>query len=441
MSAIFSKYLEVFNAKQFKESVSEPSPSNVYFTVGKSIAWANDASPPQANTSVASFNEVWSNMIAGKRVTGNDIRHCIPRFNWTSGSVYYAYDDIVDSRTLKNANTVFYVVTDEWNVYKCLANNYGANSTSKPTSINTINDFQTADGYVWKFMYSITSEERLRFVTNSYVPVKTLQINDGSLQWGVQNNATVGALHNIVLTNFGSNYTANDIYISIVGDGIEANAFAMRNVTSNTVSSIVVDNKGLNYTYANVIIYSPTGSGANARAIISPAGGHGSDPLMELGGSNLIINVQLKSDENGKLPVTNEFRQVALIEDPYVFGSSNVISNTTVSQVQIIDLTGTSAEYIEDEYVFQGSSLSTSTYSGRVVEWNSSNNRIKLANVRGTPTSDLLNGLTSGAARFVSFVTYSDMKSYSGKLLYIDNISPITRTIDQTEDFKIVLNF
>lgn len=441
MSASFSKYLEVFSAKQFKESVSEPASSNIYFTYGRCFAWANDSAPPQANTGVASYNEIWNNMIGGKRITGNDIRHCVPRFNWSSNTVYYAYDDLIDSKVLKRSNTAFYVLTDDWNVYKCLANNYGANSTSKPTSISTTTDFQTADGYVWKYMYTVTSEERLRFVTSSYIPVKTLSVNDGSLQWGVQNNATSGAIHNILLTNFGSGYTANDISISISGDGQDANAYAVRNVTSNTVSSIVIDNKGSGYTYATVVLSSPTGSGANARAVISPPGGHGSDPLTELGGSNLILNIQFKSAENGKFPVVNEYRQVAMFEDPYVFGTSNTTSNTTVSQTTILNLTGTSAEYIEDENVYQGPSLASSTYSGKVVEWDSANNKLKISNIEGTPTSELVIGATSGAARFVSSVTYPDMERYSGKLLYIDNISPVSRTVDQTEDFKIVLNF
>lgn len=441
MASVFSKYLQVFNAKQFKESVSEPSSSNVYLTFGRCFAWANEASPAVANTSVSYFYDSWNNMIGGKRITGNDIRHCIPRFNWTTNTVYYAYDDRTDSRTLKNANTAFYVVTDDWNVYKCLANNYGANSTSKPTSISTVTDFQTADGYVWKYMYTVTAEERLRFVTNNYIPVKTLSVSDGSLQWGVQNNATSGAIHNILLTNVGAGYTANDIYIRIVGDGQDANAYAVRNLTTNTISTIVIDNKGINYTYANVTIGSATGNSATARAIISPPGGHGSDPLIELGGSNLIINQQFKSDEGGKFPVTNEYRQICLFEEPMVYSTSNTISNTVVSQTTVLTLNGTSVEYVEDEYVYQGSTLSSATFSAKVVEWNSANNALKVTNLNGSPTSELVIGATSGAGRFLSSITYPDMEPYSGNLLYIDNIVPISRTSDQTEDFKIVLNF
>ena len=113
MTSVISKYVQVYNAKQFKESVSEPSSSNVYLTFGKSTPWDNELAPPQANTSVVSFLDVWNNMIGGKRFTGNDIRHAIPRHNWTANTVFVAYDDLLDSNTLKDANSKFYVITDD----------------------------------------------------------------------------------------------------------------------------------------------------------------------------------------------------------------------------------------------------------------------------------------------------------------------------------------
>lgn len=441
MTALNSKDLQIFNAKQFIESVSEPSPSNVYFTFGRCFAWANESSPPIANTSEMSFYDTWNNMIGGKRVTGNNLRHAVPRFNWTSGTVYIAYDDTIESKDLKNPNTNFYVVTDDWNVYKCLSNNYGAVSTSKPLSISSVSDFQTSDGYVWKYMYTITEEEQLRFITENYIPVKKLLTNDQSLQWQVQENAIDGGIHNIVISNGGSGYTANDITVIITGDGQDANAIAIRNVTTNQISSIVLDNKGTRYSHATVSFFSPTGAGATARAVISPKGGHGSDPVTELGGSNVMLNMNFKNSENGKLPVTNDYRQIALFEEPLMFGSNNTISNAVVSQTTQVSLNGVSVEYVEDEYVYQGPNLDQYTFKGRVVEWDSSNNIVKLSNVTGDPRSELLIGVTSTAARFLSSVTEPDMKPFTGKLLYIDNIIPIERAEDQAEDFKIVLNF
>lgn len=441
MSSVHSKSLEIFTAKQFKESVSEPASSNVYLTFGRSFPWANDAAPPQSNTSVSSFYDVWMNMIGAKKITGNDLRHVIPRFDWTANTVYNAYDNFTDSLDLMDGNTKFYVVTDQWNVYKCLANNYGANSTTKPTSTITSSHFQTDDKYIWKYMYTLTAEERLKFTTQSYIPVKTLTASDNSTQWNVQRSAINGGIHTIKITNFGTGYTSNNIYVKITGDGIDANAFAIRDYTTNTLSQIIIDNEGSGYTFANVAIIAESGSGANARAIISPSGGHGSDPLTELGGSYILLNAQLEGDETATITVSNDYRQIALIEDPYYFGTTNIAGNTVINQLTVISLNGSSVEYQEDEYVYQGSALDNSTFRGRVVEWDSSNNIIKLSNVEGTPSNELLTGSISTAARFLNSVTDPELKAYTGKLLYMDNIQPIERATDQTETFQVVLRF
>lgn len=442
VSSVHSKYLEVYNAKQFKESVSEPSSSNVYLTFGKVTPWPDDNNPPLPNTSVASFNDIWKNMVAGKRITGNDIRHVVPRHNWQANTVYYAYDHLTDSLTLKDANTQFYVLTDEFKVYKCLGNNYGGLSTVKPTSTLTSSQFQTTDLYIWKYMYTLSVEERARFLTPDFMPIKTLTLDDNSLQWIVQREATPGAIHNIIVTNGGSGYTSNNITVTITGDGIDANAYAIRNVTTNTISSIVVDSKGARYTYATVsVIANNESNNAVVRAIISPPGGHGSDPLTELGGSYLLLNPKLQGVETGKLTAANDYRQVAFIEDPLIFGTSSIIGNTVVSQTTNFTLNGTSAEFLEDEIVYQGDSLANATFKGTVVEWDSANNFIKLNNIEGSPGSELLIGNTSTGARFLSSTTNPDMEPYSGKLLYIDNIVPIERAEDQTETFQIVLKF
>jgi hypothetical protein len=104
-------------------------------------------------------------------------------------------------------------------------------------------------------------------------------------------------------------------------------------------------------------------------------------------------------------------------------------------------VSGASADYVTNETVYQGTNIATATFKARVVEWDSANGTVMLSNVVGTPTSDILIGINSGATRFINSVTNPDMKAYSGKLLYIDNISSIERSTDQTEDFKIVLKF
>lgn len=443
MASVRSKDFGIFAAKQFRESVSEPQGANLYLTFGKVAPWTNDSNPPQANTSDASIYELWDNMVGGKRLTSNDMRHVVPRFNWATNTVYIAYDPLMDSRVLKSANTSFYVITDEFNVYKCLSNNYGGASTSKPTSTIPSGSFQTADKYIWKYLYSLTAEDQQRFLTDSFMPVRTLVTDDNTLQWRVQDNAIDGAINSIILINRGSGYTSNSISVNITGDGIFANAFATRNVSTLQLDSITIDNKGAKYTYANVSIRSSIGSGATGRVIISPPRGHGIDPLYELGGSYLMIDTLFKSQENDVITVDNEYRQITIIEDPINYDETKIMSNSAVSQLTVLTMAESSVttNYYEDEWVYQGSSLANASFRGIVASWDSPNVTVKLSNVRGIPTSDLLIGNTSTTSRYVNSVQNPDMKPYSGKLLYIDNIQPVDRSIDQNEEFKILLSF
>lgn len=438
MSSVFSENLRIYNAAQFKESVSEASNNTIYFTVGKTEAWSNEAAPNQANTSVVNYNNIWRKMIAAKRVFGSGIRHCIPRHNWTSNTVYVAYDD-VDTYDF-NPNTEFYVVTSDWNVYKCLANNNGAASNTMPISTTTSGTFQTADGYIWKFMYTISAEEQLRFTTDEYMPVKTLNLDDGSLQWQVQNNAVDGAISVVRVLNGGSGYSSN-VYVTFDGDGADANAYPQ--MSGNAVLNIIVDDPGAGYSYATATLVDAdgAGSGADLKPIIEPPGGHGADPMRELGGGNLIINPRLRGTESGKIPTVNDIRQIALLHDPYTYGTTNVASNTVTSQYTTLTLSGTSVDYVIDEKVYQGATLATATFSGDVLQWDSANSQIKLTNVLGSVSTDLLIGANSTAARFVSSVTDPELEPYTGRLLYTDNITSISRAPDQTEDFKIILKF
>ena len=443
MSSVFTENLRIYNAQQFIQSVSEVGPTSIYLTFGRTLPWEDENNPPQANSTVSTYNEVWRNMIGAKRLGGNDMKHVIPRHDWSSNTVYNMYDNLLDSIDLLNANNKFYVLTEDWNVYKCLSNNYGTTSTVKPTSTATISNFQTTDGYIWKYMYTLSAEERLNYITDEYMPVKTLPLNDGSSQWLVQSSAIDGAIDVIKVTNGGTVNTSN-VSIVITGDGVDANAFAQVNTLSNTITSIIVDNRGSGYTYANVDIRTGNTAvtNASARVVISPPGGHGKDPLTELGGAYLLMNIKLRGSESGdKLIVNNDYRQIAIVEEPYYWKTTLPASNTVFTQLTTVSLNGVSAEYVEDEIVYQGSSIANATFKGTVAQWDSSNNIMRLSNVEGTPAAELLIGSTSTGARFLDSVTAPDLQPYSGKLLYINNIKPIERSADQTESFKIVLKF
>lgn len=434
--------LRINNAEQFKESVSEAANNKLYLVFGRALPWANDSNPPAANSCVGTINEIWDNMIGGKRIFSNDMAFVIPRYTWTSNTVYTAYDHL-STNLYDEGNTKFYVVTSDWNVYKCIANNYGKVSTIEPTTLNPASVAYQADGYAWKYMYTVSDAEKLRFMTGSYMPVKTLTGNDSSLQWQVQANAKVGSIESIWVTDQGTNYTnTSNIIVSISGDGLYATATASINSISNTVNSISITNPGTGYTWATVTISDAgLGSGANARAIISPPGGHGSDPLYELGGKNVMLNPRIRYNENGILPVTNDYRQIAVLKDPHKAGTDEGFGNTAFLQAMGITTAGF-GDYQLDEYVYQGTSFAAASFKASVVGWDSANNKLTLINTQGTPTAaQTLVGATSFTIRTITSVTEGELEEYTGRILYADNFTPITRSSDQIEDYKICIRF
>ena len=116
-------------------------------------------------------------------------------------------------------------------------------------------------------------------------------------------------------------------------------------------------------------------------------------------------------------------------------------SYTAFFQGQTITTTG-SGKFIQDEFVYQGPSLGQSTYSARVLDWDEATGIAKVVNITGTvPIAASLTGATSSTTRFVVSVDDKDLQTHSGQLLYIDNIEPITRAADQTENYRIILKF
>ena len=436
-NSVVTKNYNILVAKQMKESVSEDADTKIYCCFGRVSAWDDEDNPDQANTSYVSQNDMWNAMVGGKRVFENDIEHVIARKNWTSGVVYNQYDD----RDVDLFSRDFYVLTTDYRVYKCLSNNSNTLSTIEPTSEIVNNTTQTSDGYIWKFMYSLNSEDKYRFTNSEYFPVKELTTDNGSLQWDIQEAAVDGKINSIFIEDSG-NYTTDNLTITITGDGSGANAYATVNVSSNVVSNVTIDNTGSGYTYATATITGGGGTGGGSLYVpIPPSGGHGSDALRELGGSNLMVNIAIRGTESGTLPIVNNFRRIALMAEPYAYGTSNVYTNTTFTSTTDLTLTGVSSNFTEDEIVYQGSSLEGSTFKGTVVEWNSANSNLKLNNTEGTTLSSVLVGDTSGSVAFVASVETPDIANKTGQVLYIDNIEEIKRNEFQTENFRIVLKY
>jgi len=186
MPGIVTRRFRIHNAEQFHEAFSETAATNMYLYIARVSAWDDDNDPPTPSDSVQEIDyNSWKKMLAAKKVQTSDVTFAVPRYNWTSGKIYREYDNT--SATLHDtpasANGL-YVISSSYNVYKCLFNNKGGTSTVEPTGTST-STLVTADGYHWKYMYTVDAANALKFLSTNWQPIKTLAADDGSGQWPV----------------------------------------------------------------------------------------------------------------------------------------------------------------------------------------------------------------------------------------------------------------
>jgi hypothetical protein len=279
------------------------------------------------------------------------------------------------------------------------------------------------------------------FLNNWWVPVPVIAAN-GSLQQIVESAAIPGSIDIVNVLDGGTNYFNNPqaYIVTITGNGTGANAYAI--VTGNQVQQIVMVDRGQNYNYANVIISDGFGSGAIAQAVIPPPGGNGSNAAVELGATDVMIAVTTSNTEGGYFTISNSFRVNGLIVNPLQFSTSTISTNTDVAPYMSITVTPGIGIFVPDEFIYQGTSINTTTFSGVVIDFDPVLNILRINNLRGTPTiSGILYGATSGAQRYILSVKNPDVQLYSGQIYAINNSTSIQRQLNQTELFQYVITF
>ena len=262
MPAIITNAFRTYNADQF---ISSFSTNKMYLMIGKASPWSgadlgqytasspSDTSiPTPIDTTVAPYIH-HNDMIAAKLISASDVSHVVKRTDWTTGTVYTEYNHLQDDQI----DQTFFVMTDQYNVYKCISNYGGAASTVKPTG-QSASIIETADNYRWKFMYEVQQADVLKYVTTDWIPIKYLASNDGTAQWTVQQAAVDGALEHIDVTAGGTGY---------IKDTGTAQAGANTTITLAATASATDDV----YNTMSIYISDGTGSG-QIRTIVDYVG-------------------------------------------------------------------------------------------------------------------------------------------------------------------------
>ena len=569
MAAIISEKFRIFNAKQFLESLSEASATNMYFFVGRPQKWyayleiynvsgtfqvgetvtggglsgtvqevhadslliatTNATAAPAAGTTITGGTSsatakastyryatedappapidnqiekaaVYDDLIAAKRITSTFARLVAPRYNWSlstnpkfdmyrpnysptpAGGGAIGVQTALGSSALSGSK--YYVMNSNYEVFKCLyngqtpANATGINATYEPktsptagqgTYANGLFSEGTANGYIWKYMYTLSTADVIAFLSSDFLPMGTY----------AGPAAVDGAIHIAVIQDGGANMPTNGtVYVPVDGDGSGA-IVKITTSGAGAISGAEMYAAGTGYTYGNVRlvngnIYTDTGLSnaatiaANAsgsiEVIMSPEGGHGADLAAEFFAKRVMTNIRLTYAEgSGDFPVDNDFRRIGIIQDPYNYGTTTVASASTLRGTAALKLTG-SGDYTIDEEITQ--TVSGGTAKGRVVSWDSTNGILKYFQSPDLHThngkvlafdhaTNNVTGATSSTARPIdgnqdtalADISFTDGKANpeiapnSGDIVYIENRRQITRAADQIEDIKLVIEF
>ncbi len=485
MPAIITSKFRRNNAQAFQTSFGS-SGNKYYLGIGKPSAFGTktrpdgrtenlgtDSTPITPADSVQQEYDTFDDLLAVKRITSSDVSFAAPRINWTSGTVYdyYRHDygnRITGGTSIQSANSGatnlydanFYVMNSNFQVYKCLDNNNNGQSTIEPTGENTL-ILETSDNYKWKYMYTLSASAQANFLSTDFMGVSSNST--------VTNAAVDGAVNIVKIKTPGTGGT-NGTYTNIPMRGDGSNGQVSITIASGSVTAVSVTNAGTGYSYANIrvsdINVAGGGSltGAELDCIIEPKGGHGFDPFEELGAFFVILNTSFEGAEtanSGDFTTTNDFRRVALIRDPKSAGSAATV--TTLRATRAVRFSGTPGTFQVDEKITQTNTGAV----GKVVQFDSANKILFYTQTRYSDEgvdangnkilfsgTDTINGATSSATGIPTGVTETvnnvslvsghslpEIDEDSGDVMYIENRAPVARSVDQTENVKLIIEF
>lgn len=283
-------------AKSFIDDV-QYGKSSFYYFLGRIFKWNETDETPEIDISCSEDREIRDNIFYIKKLSSNDTSLVCKRYDWSPG-VFAKWDH---TKNLTDEN--YYCITTENRVYKCLDNSAGLASSVGPTGTD-LEPSRLADGYIWKYMYSISDFKMSKFATVDFIPVQN------ALSDSFYNK---GSIDYVVVNNGGSNYgLTNPTTISVsdttVGSGASISIDEVSGI--GTILSLTITDGGTGYTKgARITVTSAGGTNAILTPVITAgvitdvtitSGGTGyldTDTInVEVGGAILIPQVSTSGE-------------------------------------------------------------------------------------------------------------------------------------------------
>ena len=489
-----------------------------------------DTPPTPLDNQIEKFS-VYDEIIAAKRITDQFARAVITRYDWNLLATEPRFDMYkpdysatttgqVGKQATTGASSLgaskFYVINSNYEVFKCIYNGqfpgqvdpnpvyepkttpsagqgtYDAGSGLFTESADAVVANTAGSGYIWKYMYTIPTDDVLRFLSTNFMPIN---LAGEATRAATEAAAVDGAIDVVLVEDLGSGLPNGTHYAPVLGDGQVSGTESVVKivVTAGAIESTEVVVNGAGYAYASIALddgatvggikyglyaeqaltTARTGVGGTGalEVVLPPQGGHGADFELELNAKRVMTNIRLTYAEgSGDFPVDNDFRRIGIIKDPFNWTTTDFAVLDTLNGLYAAKITGASADYVSDETITQALA-GGGTAKGTVVSWtldagSTTDGVLKYiqspdlhadqgvvrafddsANIVGAASlaSGAVNtGVTATTLLGISFTNgfgFPEIEQNSGDIIYVENRRLITRAADQIEDIKLVIEF
>jgi hypothetical protein len=511
MAAVVTDQFRIVNANNFVESVVSNNNSYYVFlgldnptTVGFGRTTNWDSNIPSPTDNLQYSGHYRDTALFAKKITNSNIRRLIRKVTWTSNTSYEMYrHDYSISNPTPNSNSSrlydsnYYVINSDYRVYICIDNGSSATNLkgNKSQDQPTFTDLEpsaagvSGDGYIWKYLFSVSPSDIIKFDSTEYVVVPndwatSTDSQIVSVREAGNSDINFNQIKKVYIENGGAGYSSGTV--DILGDG--SGGRVSITATGGVITSAVLTSGGSGYTWGIVDLGSlqPAESLPNPAKlipIIPPSKGHGYDIYSELGTDKVLVYARF-DDSTKDFPTDTQFAQVGIIKNPTTFTSNTIFTENQYSSLYAIKLTaafsGTPTiggeitqtradgkvakgyvasydsetkvlKYFRDRSLYFGNAqnqvdYNTVTEDSKVYNFESSASTI--APFTGSiDTSFNDNKVTVGSKVINLGVTFTgglanpEINKKTGDIIYIDNRPLVERDIRQKEDVKIILEF
>lgn len=482
----FRKNLASSLIEEVSKAYDTPTPGEAYYIgIGKSDPWTDSITaenaagfaPSVPDGSIREKEEVRDNLMGLIKIETAKASRVIPKINYLSGQSYKQYDAddptaFIPSST-QNPCYAVHEISGQEKIFVCLRNNNGANTGVNDTPQVTGTYSLSGSGgntYQWAYVADVL-DASTGFNTNQFIEVSSIDVTAAQTA-----AVTTGLAYAIKVTNPGSGYTSAptatlvgtaadgtakadyDLDVTLSGDSISTIDFDSSDIASGSLAF-----GGINWAHASVVISGGGGSGAEAVALIGPKNGFGFNAAKDLPSYYTGLEATLVGDLEGDAP-TIPYRQISLIrglESDLRTADGDVDgveydAEETLDTLRYFTASGSVSGTVSPGDIIEqigGTDAPAKAFVDRI-DTSGANDKIyfhqnnnDLINKKAFPTTGNLTFKIvdrETTSTIVSSVTYTSITEPeynrgTGEVLFYENRIPITRSAQQTEDIKLVI--